>query len=111
MTVPEAKLPKPLADLSSRENISESVILSTCNRIEIYAYAEKFHGAYQDIRNFLSEISHVAPEEFSDHLIGLFGNFASGTVIFSKRSRGTVRWFRPTTITDTNKSPKLGFSK
>jgi len=73
MTVPEAKLPKALADLSSRENISESVILSTCNRIEVYAYAEKFHGAYQDIRNFLSEISHVAPEEFSDHLIGLFG--------------------------------------
>ena len=49
MTVPEAKLPKALADLSSRENISESVILSTCNRIEIYAYAEKFHGAYQDL--------------------------------------------------------------
>ena len=76
MTVPEAKLPKALADLSSRENISESVILSTCNRIEIYAYAEKFHGAYQDIRNFLSEISHVAPEDFSDHLIGLFGSDA-----------------------------------
>ena len=73
MTVPEAKLSKALADLSSRENISESVILSTCNRIEIYAYAEKFHGAYQDIRNFLSEISHVAPEDFSDHLLGLFG--------------------------------------
>ena len=73
MTIPEAKLPKALADLSSRDNISESVILSTCNRIEVYAYAEKFHGAYQDIRNFLSEISHVAPEDFSDHLIGLFG--------------------------------------
>ena len=76
MTVPEAKLPKALADLSSRDNISESVILSTCNRIEVYAYAEKFHGAYQDIRNFLSEISHVAPEDFSDHLIGLFGSEA-----------------------------------
>ncbi|MDC0223661.1 hypothetical protein OAJ92_01045, partial [bacterium] len=66
-------IPSPI---SSRENISESVILSTCNRIEIYAYAEKFHGAYQDIRNFLSEISHVAPEDFSDHLIGLFGSDA-----------------------------------
>ena len=73
MTVPEAKLPKSLADLSSPENMSEAVSLSTCKRIEIYASAEKFHGAYQDIRNFLSEISHVAPEEFSDHLIGLFG--------------------------------------
>ena len=72
MTVPNARLPKALADLISRENISEAILLSTCHRIEIYAYAEKFHGAYQDIRNFLSEFSHVAPEEFSDHLIGLF---------------------------------------
>ena len=61
MTVPEAKLPQSLAALSSRENISEAVILSTCNRIEIYAYAEKFYAAYQGIRNFLSVISHVSP--------------------------------------------------
>jgi len=72
MTVPASRLPKALGDLTSRENVTEAVVLSTCNRIEVYAFAEKFHGAYQDIRNFFAETSHVAPEEFSDHLVGLF---------------------------------------
>ena len=72
MTVPSARLPKALADLTSRENVTEAVVLSTCNRIEVYAFAERFHGAYQDIRVSLAEISHVAPEEFSSHLPGLY---------------------------------------
>ena len=72
MTVPSARLPKALADLTSRENVTETVVLSTCNRIEVYAFAERFHGAYQDIRVSLAELSHVAPEEFSDHLTGLY---------------------------------------
>ena len=72
MTVPESRLPKALADLTSREHITEAVVLSTCNRIEVYVFAEKFHGAYQDIRNFFAEASHLPPEEFSDHLTGLY---------------------------------------
>jgi len=72
MTVPSSRLPKALADLASREHITEAVVLSTCNRIEVYVFAEKFHGAYQDIRNFFAEVSHVAPEEFADHLTGLY---------------------------------------
>ncbi|MBT5905404.1 MAG: glutamyl-tRNA reductase [Acidimicrobiaceae bacterium] len=77
MTVPASRLPKALGDLTSRENVTEAVVLSTCNRIEVYAFAEKFHGAYQDIRNFFAETSHVAPEEFSDHLVGLFDGDAA----------------------------------
>jgi len=68
MTVDGARLPKALHDLSSREHVGEVVVLSTCNRTEVYAVAERFHGAYQDIRNFLSEMAFVAPEEFLDHL-------------------------------------------
>jgi len=77
MTVPESRLPKALADLTSREHINEAVVLSTCNRIEVYVFAEKFHGAYQDIRNFFAEVSHVAPEEFSDHLTSLYDGDAA----------------------------------
>ena len=77
MTVPESRLPKALADLTSREHITEAVVLSTCNRIEVYVFAEKFHGAYQDIRNFFAEASHVAPEEFSDHLTSLYDGDAA----------------------------------
>lgn len=61
-------MPKALADLSARRHISEVVLVSTCNRTEVYAYAEKFHGAYQDIRDFLAESAHMAPEDFADHV-------------------------------------------
>ncbi len=43
-------------------------MLSTCNRTEIYVVAEKFHGAYADVRDFLSEMAYLPPEDFSDHL-------------------------------------------
>ena len=77
MTIPASRLPKALADLTSREHINEAVVLSTCNRIEVYVFAEKFHGAYQDIRNFFAEVSHVAPEEFADHLASLYDGDAA----------------------------------
>jgi glutamyl-tRNA reductase len=68
MTVSESSLPKALADVASRSHVREAVILSTCNRTEIYAVAEKFHGAYGDLRDFLSETAFLPPEAFSDHL-------------------------------------------
>jgi glutamyl-tRNA reductase len=68
MTIGEAALPKALHDIVSREDISEAVVLSTCNRTEVYAVAERFHGAYADIRDFLAEVAFLAPEDFSDHL-------------------------------------------
>lgn len=68
MTIDEARLPKALADLAARPNISEAVVLSTCNRTEAYVVAERFHGAYHDVRQFLSELSFLPPEDFADHL-------------------------------------------
>jgi glutamyl-tRNA reductase len=68
MTVPAERLPKALADLVSRDNINEAVVLSTCNRTEVYATAERYHGAMGDVRNSLAECTHVAPEAFADHL-------------------------------------------
>ena len=68
MTIADAALPKALHDLVSRSDVSEAVVLSTCNRTEVYAVAERFHGAYQDIRDFFAEVAFLAPEDFSDHL-------------------------------------------
>ncbi len=68
MTIDEPDRPKALADLISREHVSEAVVLSTCNRTEVYAFAETFHGAFQNLRDFLSESSHLAPEQFNDSL-------------------------------------------
>ena len=61
LTIDGARLSKALHDLSTRPNVSEAVVLSTCNRTEVYAVAERFHGAYQDIRDFLSEMAFKQP--------------------------------------------------
>jgi glutamyl-tRNA reductase len=68
VTIADARLPKALHDLISRDHVSEAVVLSTCNRTEVYAVAERFHGAFQDVRDFLAEVAFLAPEDFSDHL-------------------------------------------
>ena len=77
MTVHDARLPKALADLTARENLDEVVVLSTCMRTEVYATAERFHGAVADVRNFLSEIGFTAPEDFSDHLYSFWEDAAT----------------------------------
>jgi len=77
MTVGEARLPKALADLGGREHLSEVVVLSTCQRPEIYAVAEGFHGAIVDARNFLTQLSYAPPEEFTDHLYSYYGDAAA----------------------------------
>ncbi|HVM03634.1 MAG TPA: glutamyl-tRNA reductase [Acidimicrobiales bacterium] len=77
MTVNDARLPKALADLTSRENLGEVVVLSTCMRTEVYATTERFHGAVVDVRNFLSEIGFTPPEDFSDHLYAYWEDAAT----------------------------------
>ena len=64
---PEA-LPKALQALMRREHLAEAVLLSTCNRTEVYAHATLFHPAMQDVRDFLADTSGVDPDEFSDLL-------------------------------------------
>ncbi len=61
--------PKALHDLRSRANLSEVVLLSTCNRTEVYAATERFHGAYGDIRDFLCSLAGLAPEELELHVV------------------------------------------
>ena len=77
MTVSDARLPKALADLRGRSNLGEVVVLSTCMRTEVYATAERFHGAVVDIRNFLAELGFAAPEDFADHLYSYYAEAAS----------------------------------
>ena len=68
LTIDDSRLPKALHDVVSRDHVSEAVVLSTCNRTEVYVVAEKFHAAYADLRNFLSEMAYLPPEAFADHL-------------------------------------------
>ena len=76
--VPPARLSKALADLRSRVDLDEVVILSTCMRTEVYATADRFHPAVQAIRNFLCELSFSGPEDVADHLTILYDDAAIG---------------------------------
>ncbi|HEV7720441.1 MAG TPA: glutamyl-tRNA reductase, partial [Iamia sp.] len=62
------RAPKVLGALASCDHVSEAVLVSTCNRTEAYIVAERFHAAYQEVRDVLAELAHVAPEDFTDHL-------------------------------------------
>lgn len=70
------RLPKALHDLCARPNVSEAILVSTCNRTEVYVVAERFHGAYQDVRDFFSDLGGLAPDEFSEHLYSYFDDGA-----------------------------------
>ncbi|MFM9084253.1 MAG: glutamyl-tRNA reductase [Actinomycetota bacterium] len=63
VTVSEAGLPKALHGLVARDDIREAVILSTCNRTEVYAVAERFHNAFADIRDFFCSASGLPADE------------------------------------------------
>ncbi len=61
-------LRKAVVGLAGMRNIREAAVLSTCNRTEVFAVAEKFHGAYADIRDFFCELGGLAPDELHPHL-------------------------------------------
>jgi len=61
-------MPKALHALASKDNIREAVVLSTCNRTEVYAVTEKFHAAYDDIADFFCELGGLRSDELHQHL-------------------------------------------
>ena len=58
-----------LADsLTRRDNLSEAVVVSTCNRTEVYVESQTFHGAVTDIAEALTDVTGVESDELREHL-------------------------------------------
>jgi glutamyl-tRNA reductase len=68
VAVTETALPKALATLRDRGNLSEAVIVSTCLRTEVYAVVERFHDGVAEIEDFLATIGNTTVEALTDHL-------------------------------------------
>ncbi len=68
MTVSAPSLTKALHALVEREHLSEAVLLSTCNRTEIYARTTLFHPGVDDARQFLAELSGLDPDRLAECL-------------------------------------------
>ena len=74
--IPVPAMSEALRALSSHSDIREVVVLSTCNRTEVYAVAERFHGAHTDILQFLCETSGLSADDITPHLYSQFDDDA-----------------------------------
>ena len=62
------EVPDVLSDLLEGEHVREALILSTCNRVEVYADVTKFHGGVSDLSAVLEKRSGVALDAVPDQL-------------------------------------------
>jgi glutamyl-tRNA reductase len=76
-SIPPEGLGKVLDELHRSEAISEVIVLSTCNRIEIYADVARFHPAVVDISTTLARIAGMGVTELGDHLYVHFDEAAA----------------------------------
>jgi glutamyl-tRNA reductase len=68
LAVDAERRPKALAGLLDLEHVHEAAIVSTCNRVEVYAAISRFHGAAGEVRSFLAGVGGLALDELTVHL-------------------------------------------
>ncbi|GAA2552277.1 glutamyl-tRNA reductase [Pseudonocardia hydrocarbonoxydans] len=59
---------KLLDEMVRAEHVSEVMMLSTCNRIEVYAVVDAFHGGLADVSAVLSRHSGMPLAELTEHV-------------------------------------------
>ena len=61
-------LPKLLRDLFHTGDVAGTFVISTCNRVEIYADVDRFHGSVAAVCELLSRYSGIVTHELTGHL-------------------------------------------
>jgi glutamyl-tRNA reductase len=59
---------KLLLDVAGTEHVSECAILATCNRVEVYAEVDRFHGSVEDLSGLLIDRAGESRDEITPHL-------------------------------------------
>ena len=68
LTLDGAGIDKLLHEVSGCEHVLEATVLATCNRVEIYADVDRFHGSVEAVSRMLCELADEAPEDVVPHL-------------------------------------------
>jgi glutamyl-tRNA reductase len=63
-----ADVGKVLHQLLDREHVAEALLLSTCNRVEVYAVVTAFHDGLADVTDVLTAQCAMTLDELSEHL-------------------------------------------
>lgn len=61
-------LGKLLSDVAQSPNVAGAFVVSTCNRVEIYAEVDKFHGGLSSLSDLLARHSGIPLGELTPHL-------------------------------------------
>ncbi|MEI8355942.1 MAG: glutamyl-tRNA reductase, partial [Deltaproteobacteria bacterium] len=67
---------QPLREIVALQDIAEAIILSTCNRVEVYAITRDIAGGIARIKRFLADYHHLPFERLEPHLYGYHGEAA-----------------------------------
>ncbi|HSJ21282.1 MAG TPA: glutamyl-tRNA reductase [Nocardioidaceae bacterium] len=59
---------KLVRDVADSEHVLEATALATCNRVEVYAEVDRFHGSVETVSRLLCERADQAPEDVVPHL-------------------------------------------
>ncbi|WP_372727200.1 glutamyl-tRNA reductase [Nocardioides sp.] len=59
---------KLIHDVAACEHVNEVTVISTCNRLEIYADVDRFHGSVEDVSRMLVERAGAATAQMLPHL-------------------------------------------
>ncbi len=72
----QENLESGVRQLKGKDHIEECAILSTCNRVEIYAVSENVESCLESIKTFLCEFHGILEETFSPHVYYSIGHMA-----------------------------------
>ncbi|MEZ5210350.1 glutamyl-tRNA reductase [Gordonia sp. (in: high G+C Gram-positive bacteria)] len=67
LAVSDFDRPKVVESLMQSRAVSEAMLVSTCNRIEVYAVVDAFHPALEAVGQVLGDHSGMAVGEMTDH--------------------------------------------
>jgi glutamyl-tRNA reductase len=71
------QMEKPLSAVVALPDITEAVIVSTCNRVEIYATTRDVAGGMARLKRFLADYHGIALETLESHLYSYHGEDAT----------------------------------
>ena len=61
-------VPKLLSEMLRGEHVSEAMLVSTCNRVEVYAVVDAFHGGLADVSAVLARHTGMVLAELTEHV-------------------------------------------
>jgi glutamyl-tRNA reductase len=68
LAVDSSGITKLVRDVIDSDHVLEATVLATCNRIEVYAEVDRFHGSVETVSRMLCERAGERPEDVVPHL-------------------------------------------